>query len=72
VGLATFLPRPRVVYSYGSLNEPRSLNEPAAILSADLSLDPRRFIHDCCRTVSTVEKIAVGITTGLPKMHWFY
>jgi len=59
-------------YSDGSRNEPPSLNEPAAILSADLSLDLLHFIHGCCCIVSTVEKNMVAIATGLPKICGFH
>jgi len=58
-------------YSDGSLNEPPSLNEPAAILSTDLGLAPQHFIHGCYCTVSTVEKIGICITTGSHKISGF-
>jgi len=58
-----------IAYSDPPLKWPPPLNEPPAILSADLSLDPLNFTdddYDCI--VSTVEKIGVVIAIGLPKI----
>ena len=55
-------------YSDGSLGEPSSLDEPAAILSADLLLNLLHFMHGYRCTTSTVEKIGMIIATGIPKI----
>jgi hypothetical protein len=60
------------VYSDPPLKKPPPLNEPPAILNADLRSDLLYFIHGCHRIVSTVEKIKVVIAVGLPKVCWFY
>ena len=59
-------------YSDGSLSEPSSLDEPAAILSADLLLDLLHFICGCRCIISTVEKIGVAIATVPVIMHDFW
>ena len=59
-------------YRYGPLNEPPSLSEPAAILSADLSIDPRQLIHRCCCVVSAVEKIWARIPNSPPNICGFH
>ena len=60
------------MYSDGSLGEPSSLDEPAAILSADLPLDLLHFIRGCRCIISTVEKIGVAIATVPLKIFRFY
>ena len=57
-----------LLYSDGSLNEPSSPDEPAAILNADLLLDLLYFIHGCPCIISTVEKIWMVIAMGVPKI----
>ena len=44
----------RSKYSDGPPNEPPPLNEPPAILSADLSLDSPQSIQGACFMVSTI------------------
>jgi hypothetical protein len=56
-----------VEYSDPPPKKPPPLNEPPAILNADLRSDLLYFIHDCHCIVSTVEKIGVAIAIGLPK-----
>jgi len=48
------------------------LNEPAAILSMDLSVDLLHFITDFYCLVSTIEKIEEVIPAGLLKVCRFY
>jgi len=57
-----------IMYSDGSLSEPSSPDEPAAILSADFPLDLLHFIHGFRCVIPTVEKIGVVIATGIPKI----
>ena len=59
-------------YSYGSLNEPPSLNEPAAILSAGLSAHSLHFISGCRWLVPTTEKIEAVIASSISKEVEFF
>ena len=59
------------MYRLGSLNEPPSLNEPAAILGVELSPDLLHLMYGCRYIVSTVEKIGVGVAVGIPKIYRF-
>jgi hypothetical protein len=60
------------MYSDPPPKKPPPLNEPPAILNADLRSDLLYFIHDCHCIVSTVEKIGVAIAIGPPKTCQFY
>ena len=56
------------VWRSGSDYSDGSLDEPAAILSADLLLNLLHFMHGYRCTTSTVEKIGMIIATGIPKI----
>ena len=58
----------KFIYSDGSLNEPPSLNEPAAILNVDLNTGLLHFIYYFYCIVSTVEKNRVAIIISLPEI----
>jgi hypothetical protein len=60
------------IYSIGSLNEPPSLNGPAAILSENFNLVLLHFVYGYHFVVSTLEKIGIHVATGLPKIYGFY
>jgi hypothetical protein len=53
-------------------NEPPSLNGPAAILSEIFNLVLLHFVYGYHLVVSTLEKIGIHVTTGLPKIYGFY